>query len=818
MHRRMLLLTTLAGAASGALAAGLPEASPQSVGMNPLILSRIDGAIRQTIRGGHIPGAVCIVGHHGRTVYRKAFGYSSLQPVKRVMTVDTVFDLASLTKVTATAPSVMSLVENGELGLGTTVGSVWPAYAQNGKGELTIRQLLTHSAGLSEGHDFFTKYAAVNRGKHPGDKDWVDVSAKALGDLEAAKLRYVPDSRFTYSDDGFITLGEIVHRVSGKPLNVFARERIFAPLGMKDTTFQPGPALRKRAAVTEERWGEWLQGEVHDPQSWTLDGVAGHAGLFSTADDLSRYAQMYLNGGELDGVRVLSPATVRAMTNPATPIGLPVRGLGWDIDSGYTKRGDLFGPQSFGHTGWTGTYIWIDKASNTFVVLLTNRNHVKNGDVLPLEWKLGTLAAASINDLPAASRSAEFAPPRREKTDDTAPLGRARGSRAAPLVFANVKTGIDMLEESKFAALKGRKVALVTNPSGIDRSRHLTSDLLWEQSNKGSFELVAFFGPEHGIRADVEAAITDSKDPVTGLPVYSLYDYEHGIYKPTPVMLKGVDTLVYDVQDIGVRYYTYITTLAKCMEACQENGVKMIVLDRPNPVNGVAVDGPKLDIALRNFAGYEPLPIRHGMTVGELAKLFKGEYGVNCDLDVIPCQGWTRNMWFDQTGLPWVNPSPNIRDLNEAILYPFTGLLEASNVSVGRGTDRPFELWGASWINDVALAEELNSRKLPGVTFTPIRFTPKASAYRNTDCGGVQVQIVDRDAMQGGRLALDALDAMRRMYGNDNVKLEGTKGMFGTKAVTDALLAGTPVADIAASWQKDVDDFKALRQKYLLYQ
>lgn len=810
MRCRSLFAGALASACITVQAAGLPEAPPQSIGMNPRALLRVDEAIRKTIKDGKIPGAVCIIGHKGKIVYRKAFGYSSLQHVKRVMTVDTVFDMASLTKVTATAPSVMTLVEAGAIGLQSDMNTLWPAYAQNGKGDITIQQLLNHSAGLPPGHGFFAKFADANKGKHVGDKGWVDLAPKVWADLEAAKLYYAPDSRYVYSDDGFITLGEIVHRVSGKPLDVYAKEHIFKPLKMNDTTFRPGPALRKRAAVTELRWGTWLQGEVHDPNSWTLNGVAGHAGLFSTADDLSRYAQMYLNGGELDGVRVLSPATVRAMTSPASAIGLPVRGLGWDIDSGYTKRGDLFGPQSFGHTGWTGTSLWVDKASQTFVVLLSNRNHVKNGNVSPLVWKLSTLVAAAIDDLPAEKRTSEFAPQRRDKTENIPPA-------PAKPSFAVVRTGIDVLEGAKFAALKGRKIGLVTNPSGVDRNRRLTSDVLFEESKKGTFELVAFFGPEHGIRADVEAAIADSKDSVTGLPVYSLYDYSRGIYKPTPEMMKGIDTLVYDVQDIGVRYYTYITTLAKCMESCQENGAKMVVLDRPNPVNGVTVDGPKLDMTLRNFAGYEPLPIRHGMTVGELAQLFKGEYGINCDIEVIPCQGWTRAMWFDQTGLPWVNPSPNIRDVNEAVLYPFTGLLEAANVSVGRGTDRPFELWAAPWINDVALAEELNRRNLPGLSFTPIRITPKAGPYRGQECGGVQVQLVDRDAMEGGRSAVEALDAMRRLFGEKNTDVKGTRSMFGSQTVTDAILAGKPVADIVAAWQKDVDDFKTLRRKYLIY-
>ncbi|HEY3411934.1 MAG TPA: exo-beta-N-acetylmuramidase NamZ domain-containing protein [Armatimonadota bacterium] len=811
MRSHSLFAGALASACISVQAAGLPEAPPQRMGVNPRTLQRIDDAIRKTIRDGKMPGAVCIIGHKGTIVYRKAFGYSSLQPVKRVMTVDTVFDMASLTKVTATAPSIMTLVEDGLIGLQTDMATLWPAYAQDGKGDITIQQLLCHSAGLPPGHGFFAKYAEANKGKHVGDKDWVDLAPKVWGDLAAAKLSYSPDSRCVYSDDGFVTLGEIVHRVTGKPLDVYARERIFKPLKMNDTTFRPGAALRKRSAVTELRWGTWLQGEVHDPNSWTLNGIAGHAGLFSTADDLARYAQMYLNGGELDGVRVLSPATVRAMTNPASAIGLPIRGLGWDIDSGYTKRGDLFGPQSFGHTGWTGTSLWVDKPSRTFVVLLSNRNHVKDGNVSPLVWKVSTLVAAAIDDLPADKRTADFAPPRRDKTEDVVHLPPARPT------YAIVRTGIDVLESTRFAALMGRKIGLVTNPSGIDRSRRLTADILFDESKKGTFDLVAFFGPEHGIRADVEAAIPDSRDAVTGLPVYSLYDYPRGIYKPTPEMMKGIDTLVYDVQDIGVRYYTYITTLAKCMEACRENGAKMIVLDRPNPVNGVVVDGPKLDMALRNFAGYEPLPVRHGLTVGELAQLFKGEYGIDCQLEVIPCQGWNRAMWFDQTGLPWVNPSPNIRDLNEAALYPFTGLLEAANVSVGRGTDRPFELWAAPWINDVALAEELNRRNLPGVSFTPIHISPKAGPYKGEDCGGVEVQITDREAIQGARSAVEALDVMRRLFGENKADVAGTRSMFGTQTVTDGILSGKPVADIAAAWQKDVDDFKTLRRKYLIY-
>jgi uncharacterized protein YbbC (DUF1343 family)/CubicO group peptidase (beta-lactamase class C family) len=810
MRKPLSVLVLAAVTAAAAGAAGLPVAQPADVGMNAATLSHLDDAIRATIRAGNAPGAVCIVGHKGRIVYRKAFGYRSLEPEKRPMTVDTVFDLASLTKVTATAPSIMKLIEAGKLTLRTDIEDVWPAYAAEGKGNITIRQFLTHSAGLSPGHGFFAKYGDRNTGLHVWDPAFRPAYTDAMADLAAAGLRYTPDSRFQYSDDGFMTLGEVVRRVSGEPLNVFAKRNIFEPLGMHDTTFLPGPALRARAAPTEKRWGKDLQGEVHDPASWSLGGVAGHAGLFSTADDLARYCQMYLNGGKLDGRRVLSQATVRAMTSPASAAGLPVRGLGWDIDSGYTKRGDLFSNRSFGHTGWTGTSVWVDPPSQTFVVLLTNRNHPNGGgNVLGLEWRISNIVAASVADMPPAQWTAEFAQPQPEKQD--------AGYVARQPTFVNTLTGIDVLEQDKFDVLKGRRIGLITNPTGIDRNRRATADLLNDQAKAGNLKLVAFFGPEHGIRADRDEAVGDSTDAKTGLPVYSLYDYKNKVFKPTPEMLKGIDTLVFDIQDIGVRYYTYITTMAHAMEAAKENNIRMVVLDRPNPVNGVTVDGPKLDLSLRSFAGYYPMPVRHGMTIGELAKFFNAEYKIGCDLTVVPMKNWYRPLWFDQTGQPWVNPSPNIRDLNEAALYPAIGLLEAANVSVGRGTDRPFELFGAPWIDDVQLSEALNDLHLPGLSFTPLRFTPTSSIYAGKECGGVSVQLLDRDALEGARSAVEILATLQRLYPKGAPDVMGTKGMFGTTAVPEAILAGKPASDIVASWQKDVADFKRARAKYLIY-
>ena len=779
--------------------------------MDRKTLEPLDALIRKTIHEGDAAGIVCLIGRDDRIVYRKAFGYAQMEPAKRLMSVDTVFDMASLTKVVATTTSVMKLVEEGKLTLDTRVSEVWKDYGTNGKERITIRQLLTHTGGLAPGHNYFATYSEQNKASWPGAANWNDKYGAVMADLAKTRIQYRPDSAQVYSDDGFMTLGEVVRRVSGKPLNEFVRDNVFVPLAMKDTGFLPGPEQKKRSAATERRYGRWLVGEVHDPQAWIAGGVAGHAGLFSTADDLARFCRMLLNEGSLDGVRVLGPATVRAITNPATPEGLQVRGLGWEINTRWAHRGDLFAAGSFGHTGWTGTSVWVDKPTKTYVIVLGNRTHPDGrGSLNDIQNLAATLAASAINDIPAYATTAEYAPYPNNRAED-APIA----ARAAE--YANVLNGIDVLEAEKFAALKGRKIGLITNSTGINRARKSTVDIFFDQHKAKTFTLAALFGPEHGIRGDKDELIKDEVDTATGLPVYSLYDYTRRIFKPTPAMLKDVDTIVFDVQDIGVRYYTYITTLAYAMEAAKENGIKIVVLDRPNPINGVTVDGPNLDITLRHFAGYYPIPLRHGMTVGELARLFNTEFKIGADLEVIACKGWRRAMWFDQTGLPWVNPSPNIRNLTEATLYAGIGVLEATTLSVGRGTDRPFAVFGAPYINDVALSEELNRRELPGLSFVPVRFTPVSREHRGTECNGVAVQLLDRDAFQGTRTAVEIMDVLRRMYGNDLVKVQGTKGMYGRKEIPDAIIAGEPVEKIVAIWQEDVAGFRRTRAKYLLY-
>jgi uncharacterized protein YbbC (DUF1343 family) len=328
-------------------------------------------------------------------------------------------------------------------------------------------------------------------------------------------------------------------------------------------------------------------------------------------------------------------------------------------------------------------------------------------------------------------------------------------------------------------------------------------------------ELKALFSPEHGLRSDRDEFIDSSTDEKTGLPVYSLYG--QGKYKPTKEQLAGIDTLVYDIQDIGVRYYTYITTLALGMEAAKENGLKFVVLDRPNPVTGLIVDGPSLEPERRTFAGWYPIALRHGMTVGEMARLYNEEFKIGCDLTVVPLEYWKRKMWWDETGLPWVNPSPNIRNPRQAELYPGIGVIEAANISVGRGTDTPFERLGAPYIDGHKLAKELNRRRIPGLSFTPVQFTPTTREFQGQVCGGVDIRLLDREQFDGCRTAVEIMDALVRLFPREQVQLEKTRNLWGTEKIAQMVLAGRPVPEILASYRDQVEAFKKTRQKYLLY-
>jgi uncharacterized protein YbbC (DUF1343 family)/CubicO group peptidase (beta-lactamase class C family) len=752
-------------------------------------LVEMDEVINQAIADKRCPGAVLWLEHRGVT-YHKAYGHRALVPAEEPMTEDTIFDAASLTKVIACTPAVMLLVERGQLNLDEHVQTYIPEFKGEGKEAITVRQLMLHISGL--------------RGDIETGTDWQGQQA-AIEKACAEKLQSAPGTAFRYSDINFFLLGEIVQRVSHTPLEEFVAREIYRPLKMTDTSYLPPQAKLARIAPTEVVNGSPYRGVVHDPTARHMGGVAGHAGLFTTAPDLARYARMLLNRGSLDGVRIFKPETVDLMTSVQSPASIKARrGLGWDIDSGYSgPRGKLFPVGSYGHTGWTGTSLWIDPFSQTFVIFLSNRNHPdESGNVGPLRAQLGTLAAEAVTDFNFASvTDTPTAAPEVEKV-------AAPGASESKITQLKTLNGIDVLVRQKFAPLKGLRVGLITNHTGQDRDRNATIDLL---KNAPGVELKVLFSPEHGIRGTVDERVGDTVDEKTGLPVYSLYGERS---KPTPEQLKDLDALVFDIQDIGCRFYTYTATMGLTLEAAGENGKKYFLLDRVNPINGVTVDGPER-MGKGSFVAYHEVPLRYGMTMGELARMCNVEHNCKADLTVIQVENWQRDAWFDQTGLPWISPSPNMRNLTEAILYPGIGLLE-SVMSVGRGTDTPFEVVGAPYVDDVKLAEALNAAGLPGVRFVPITFTPTNSIHKGQLCKGVYIMLTDRDRCNVVDVGLLIAETMYRFYPKQ-FNPDNMRHLLLHPPTFAALKEDKPLKEIHALWQKDRDEFMQRRARYLIY-
>ena len=649
------VLALVAAASLDALGAARSNGPRGQDAPEPQAFAPIAPLVDAAIARHELPGAVVLVGRGDRVLYKRAFGRRAIAPSPEPITDDTIFDLASLTKVVATTTSVMQLVEQGRIRLRDPVAQFIPEFAAHGKNPITILHLLTHTSGLPPDLPLEVEFSGA------------DEAIRRAGDLTPESQ---PGERFVYSDINFFLLGDIVRRVSGERLDRFAKAHVFDPLAMDDTMFLPPASLQARIAPTERcRPLSWpcdpqtplgagpstslgagnaavpfLRGIVHDPTARRMGGVAGHAGLFSTAADLSRFCRMLLDGGRLEGARILSPATIERMITPSTPAGMKdVRGLGWDIDSTYSSnRGDLFpAGSSFGHTGFTGTSLWLDPQTKSYVVFLSNRVHPDGkGDVTALRGKVATIAAAALSQL-AVARAFQASE-------------SARAWSAESLALPTVMTGIDVLEADGFAELRGKRIGLVTNQTGISRSGATTIDLL---AHAPGVTLVALFSPEHGIRGQLEEKVDSSRDERTGLPIFSLYGDSR---RPTDAMLAGIDTLVIDLQDIGARFWTYPTTMEFAIEEAARRRIAVVVLDRPNPIGGVDVEGPLQDQSAIGFTGYVTMPVRHGLTIGELARLFNEERGVGADLTVIPMKGWRRAAWFDEDALPWIAPSPNM--------------------------------------------------------------------------------------------------------------------------------------------------------------
>ncbi|MGA9797526.1 MAG: serine hydrolase, partial [Terriglobales bacterium] len=741
-------------------------------------LAVLDSIVLDAIHEHQIPGAVLLVGHSGQVVYRKAFGNRALEPRREPMTVDTIFDVASLTKVVATTTAVMQLVQQGKVRVNDPVTKYIPEFGENGKEDITVRNLLTHFSGLREDFDL--------------DPPWQGKDA-GFRLAFAEKPVYPPGSRFLYSDTNFITLGALVERVTGTTLDQYCARKIFTPLQMSHTRFLPPASWRPKIAPTEyDEDGKMLRGAVHDPRARRMDGVAGHAGVFSTADDLSKFARALLNGSP-----ILAADMVEKMTTPQQPPTATVlRGFGWDIDSPFSSnRGDLLPVGSFGHTGFTGTSIWIDPTTQTYIILLTNAVHPRGkGSAIALRSKVATAVAAAL-PLTVAEKD-ELRWQSITGYNDAQTAVRRLATRNG-----TVLTGIDVLEAHNFdilqAAAGKKKIGLLTNQTGIDSQGRRTIDVL---AQAPGISLEAIFSPEHGVAGEMDTTdIANSKDAATGVPIYSVYGTKDAQRRPSIDVLKTLDAVVFDVHDVGSHFYTYEATLGYFLEASAKAGIEMIVLDRPNPITGSFVQGAIPDPDHESFVNYFPVPARHGMTMGELAKMYNSERNINAHLTVVPMDGWIRGDWYDSTGLPWVNPSPNMRSLTEATLYPGVALVEYTNVSVGRGTDTPFELLGAPWIKGKELAQYLNARNISGVRFVPITFTPSTSNYSGQKCEGVNIFVTERNALDSGELGVELASALRKLYPGQ-YHMERMIELLGNQSVYDAIAAGEDPRRIAQDW------------------
>ncbi|MFN0165002.1 MAG: exo-beta-N-acetylmuramidase NamZ domain-containing protein [Bryobacteraceae bacterium] len=767
------------------LLAQLASAQPFSKGPD------VDAAVEGAIQDGQIPGAVVVVGHRGNVVYRKAYGNRALIPAKEPMTVDTIFDCASLTKVVATTTAVLQLVEAGKIRLNDPVTRHLPEF-QAGKSSITIRNLMTHFSGLRPDLDLEPAWSGYETGIR-----------LALSD----KPKFAPGERFVYSDINYILLGEIVRRLSGEPLPDYVRRILFEPLGMTDSLFQPPESLARRIAPTERtsKNGPPLRGVVHDPTSRYMGGVAGHAGLYSTADDLARFAQMMLNQGEWNGRRILSAGVIQKAIEPQTPADQPIlRGLGWDIDSPFSgARGDLFPVGSYGHTGFTGTSLWIDPRSQAYVILLTNAVHpvYRGGPITSLRGRVSTIVAAAVG----------VAGPGVSLTGYNETISGA-GIRRAVARNSEVLTGLDVLVEQKFAALQGKRVGLITNHTGIDRDGRRNVDRMVD----AGVNVVSLFAPEHGFfGAEDQENINHSTDPKTGIRIWSLYAGK--TRRPARQMLTGLDVLVFDIQDIGSRFYTYVSTMVLSMEEAAKKRIAFYVLDRPNPISGVKVEGPVLDARLESFVGCFPMPTRHGMTLGELARMLNVERAVDVNLHVVSMKNWERGDWFDSTGQLWVNPSPNMRSLSAATLYPGIAMLEASrNYSVGRGTDTPFEIVGAEFIHGRMLARYLNQRMIPGIRVYPTRFKPATSVLAGKMIEGVRFIVTDRAALNSAQLGIELAAALIRLYPG-KIDFKANLKLIGNRELVELLQAGEDPRSIQQKLEEPLREFLAVRDKYLLY-
>ncbi|MCX7599121.1 MAG: DUF1343 domain-containing protein [Armatimonadetes bacterium] len=739
--------------------------------------------VSETAKSGAMSGAAVVAGRPPQSMTFGARFDTRAQPALQIVSPFTLFDMASLTKPLVTAALAAKLIQAGDLKLDAPIRNYLSAFTGGGRDEATIRDLLTHSSGLPAWKNYLASPPTAARSRR-------ERLQAVVADICATPLVARPGEKFIYSDLGFILLGAIIENITQLSLSRAAARDVFGPSGMKSACFKPKRCLREQCAPTITADGEVLQGVVHDENARYLGGIAGHAGLFAAPADVASFCTMLLAGGLQEGRRVLSPAAIAAMTTPQARHPGQARGLGWDIDSDYAVqvRGKVFPPRGFGHTGYTGTSVWIDPPSGTWVAVLAF-------GVRPTKESREALARLRRGVADVVARQV---------------LGRGAKRRRVSVKQRPVVTGLEVEESRGWPSLRGKRVGVLTNNSAIDSRRRHLLDLLRAHPQ---ITLVRLFAPEHGLEATLDQPFGDGADPRTGLPVISLYGKKQA---PSPEDLADLDAIVFDVQDAGVRFYTYTATLVLTMRAAAAAGVEVVVLDRPGLLRADMVDGPLLDRPFSSLAEYHPLPVVHGLTVGELARYANQEYSIHARLTVVPCENYRRHMWFEDTLRPWVNPSPNLRSPKAAILYPAIGMLERCNVSVGRGTEEPFEVFGAPWVDGGQLARELNNIGPHGLKFEAVEFTPATREFQGQQCQGCRVLLEDRDAYRPVVAGLQIALSLERLWPGQ-LNLSALGGLLGDRAAVEMLGAGTPAEVVATRWKASLEAYLARRETYLLY-
>lgn len=936
--------------------------------------SQVITLINDAVAAHKLPGAVVIIGHGGRVVFEHAYGDRKLagepgldgKPAPaEPMTEDTIFDMASLTKCLATTTAVMQFYEQGKIAsFDDPVEKYLPAFnAQHDatRARVTLRMLLTHTSGEAPDVDQKDPWglAAPDR-------------AEGLHRALTTPLQDAPGTKFVYSDINFILLGYLVEQLSGQREDAYVQQHVFAPLGMTETRYLPldkacGPHKVIGAAIAWQRApighmlfacpaGDWstsllqriaptthddeskadpaanphfdmlTRGTVHDPTTRRMGGVAGHAGVFSTAHDVALFAEALLerinhNTGDFplkqSTARLMiapqQPATVASATiltlNPKeTPPtlmptqGTPVRGFGWDINTAYSRpRGAVFptvapsepssATPSFGHTGFTGTSLWIDPGSNTYVVLLANAVHPRGGaPISHLRGDVATAAALALHisycpkgticdNVVVQSSDGRLAMTQRHQDS----LMDESGSQSRP-----VQTGVDVLEASHFAALKdAHRIAVLTNQTGVDAAGRRTVDILANDLPKAvpGARLTTIFTPEHGLSGTQDVAtITSSTDAATGLPVISLYGAKKSDRTPTHAQLASLGAVIIDLQDAGVRFWTYEAAALYMLQAAAaertqyHHDLRIIVLDRPNLVGGTAVQGPISDAGSESYVNSMPIPVRHGLTLGELLRYGNATLHLDVPLTVVAMQHWQRSETFATTGLPWVNPSPNLRSAEAAMLYPALGLIETTNLSVGRGSVMPFTFFGAGvetsregntylhaetavapegtgggyslqlgdtgtpeivethtattriskvrgdatkpWFDADRVVDALNDRHIAGVTFVaihvPIADDANHYPYHGQTIPAVHITLTDPAALDTPELGLEIASVLHKLYPTQ-FKLERMQTLLCNKDVLAALERGDDPRAVTQRWEASLDAFHQATKPYLLY-